>query len=316
MATGIVKFFNAAKGFGFITPDDGGKDVFVPAASIASSGLSRLKPGQRVTFESQPDGKGPKAVDLKLVDAPLVPPRPAEKKALAPAGFDDNRKSGLAIYYDPASDLASDALDELREGGHEPRLIDYIAAPPSKEELKALSLLLRDSDQSLVRKYDPLFMELRLDDRFISDGEYWAAIHEHPSLINGPVLATATRASVCRTEDSVKAFMAALNGGVAPPPQKPKGLSPRLLELVGGAAPSAAAPAAPAPSPVKVVEHVADKKPEKEGVQKIVLKPRTAKAPVAVKPQPPAKTKAAPNKAAVKKPVAAKPAKKAAPKRK
>jgi len=66
MATGIVKFFNAAKGFGFITPDDGGKDVFVPAASIASSGLSRLKPGQRVTFESQPDGKGPKAVDLKL----------------------------------------------------------------------------------------------------------------------------------------------------------------------------------------------------------------------------------------------------------
>jgi CspA family cold shock protein len=312
MATGIVKFFNAAKGFGFITPDDGGKDVFVPAASIASSGLSRLKPGQRVTFESQPDGKGPKAVDLKLVDAPLVPPRPAEKKALAPAGFDDNRKAGLAIYYDPASDLASDALDELREGGHEPRLIDYIATPPSKEELKALSLLLRDSDQSLVRKYDPLFMELRLDDRFISDGEYWAAIHEHPSLINGPVLATATRASVCRTEDSVKAFMAALSGGVAPPPQKPKGLSPRLLELVGGVAPSAAAPAAPAPIPIEVPENV----PEKESVQKIVLKPRTAKAPVAVKPETPAKAKPAARKAAVKKPAPAKPAKKIAPKRK
>lgn len=312
MTNGTVKFFNAAKGFGFITPDDGGKDVFVPAASIASSGLSRLKPGQRVTFESQPDGKGPKAVDLKLIEgAPLVPQKVAERKTAAPAE-PDRDSSALTVYFDPASDLASDALDELRDGGLEPRLIDYIAAPPSKEELKALSLLLRDSDQSLVRKYDPLFLELRLDDRFISDGEYWAAIHEHPSLINGPVLATATRACVCRTEDSVKAFMAVLSGGVAPAAQKPKGLSPRLLELVGGTAPTAAAQA---PAPVKIPEKIAEKEPEKSEVKKIVLKPRTK--PVAAAPvEAPAKAKPVAKKVIAKKPAAAKPAKKAVPKKK
>jgi putative lipoic acid-binding regulatory protein/cold shock CspA family protein len=59
--TGSVKFFNAAKGFGFIAPEDGGKDVFVPAASITASGLARLKAGQRVSFDLEPDAKGPKA---------------------------------------------------------------------------------------------------------------------------------------------------------------------------------------------------------------------------------------------------------------
>jgi CspA family cold shock protein len=313
MTNGTVKFFNAAKGFGFITPDDGGKDVFVPAASIASSGLTRLKPGQRVTFEAQPDGKGPKAVDLKLIEgAPLVPQKVAERKAPAPVESDGDR-SALTVYFDPASDLASDALDELREGGHEPRLVDYIAAPPSKEELKALSLLLRDSDQSLVRKYDPLFLELRLDDRFISDGEYWAAIHEHPSLINGPVLATATRACVCRTEDSVKAFMAVLSGGVAPAAQKPKGLSPRLLELVGGTV--AVTAAAPAPAPVKITEKISEKEPEKNEVKKIVLKPRTRPAAVE-KVEAPATAKPVAKKVAAKKPAAPKPAKKAVSKKK
>ena len=50
MIKGTVKFFNNAKGFGFITPDDGGKDVFVPAATITQSGSGRLKAGQRVSF--------------------------------------------------------------------------------------------------------------------------------------------------------------------------------------------------------------------------------------------------------------------------
>src|ERR1041384_3334862 len=70
MIKGTVKFFNNAKGFGFITPDDGGKDVFVPAATITQSGTPRLKAGQRVSFETEPDPKGPKAVRLALLDEP------------------------------------------------------------------------------------------------------------------------------------------------------------------------------------------------------------------------------------------------------
>ncbi|MCX5578046.1 cold-shock protein [Kaistia terrae] len=65
--TGTVKFFNASKGFGFITPDDGGKDVFVHVTAVERSGISNMNDGMRITFETEPDkrGKGPKAVELQ-----------------------------------------------------------------------------------------------------------------------------------------------------------------------------------------------------------------------------------------------------------
>jgi arsenate reductase (glutaredoxin) len=128
------------------------------------------------------------------------------------------------VFHDPSSDASHLVLDVLDDLEQEPRLVDYIATPPDREALKNLSLLMRGGDQSLVRKYDPLFLELRLDDRFISDGEFWSAIVEHPSLINGPVLATPQKARVCRTEQAVKAFL-----GIAEdaPAAKPKGIPGR-----------------------------------------------------------------------------------------
>jgi cold shock protein len=65
MAIGTVKFFNADKGFGFITPEGGGKDVFVHASAIEAAGMRSLAEGQRVSFDTQPDAKGSKAVNLK-----------------------------------------------------------------------------------------------------------------------------------------------------------------------------------------------------------------------------------------------------------
>ncbi|WP_292896756.1 cold-shock protein [Nitratireductor sp.] len=66
--SGTVKFFNQAKGYGFITPDNGEKDVFVHISAVQASGLQGLEDGQKVTFETEPDkrGKGPKAVNLEL----------------------------------------------------------------------------------------------------------------------------------------------------------------------------------------------------------------------------------------------------------
>jgi CspA family cold shock protein len=66
--TGTVKFFNHARGFGFITPDDGGKDVFVHISALEKSGLPALDEGMRVNFDTQDDprGKGPQAVDLSM----------------------------------------------------------------------------------------------------------------------------------------------------------------------------------------------------------------------------------------------------------
>lgn len=65
--TGIVKFFNKTKGFGFITPDGGGNDVFVHVTAVERSGMTGLDEGMRVSFETEPDkhGKGPKAIKLQ-----------------------------------------------------------------------------------------------------------------------------------------------------------------------------------------------------------------------------------------------------------
>ncbi|MEY4965453.1 MAG: arsenate reductase [Pseudomonadota bacterium] len=313
MAHGTVKFFNVAKGFGFITADEGGKDVFVPAASITAASIPGLNAGQRVSFEAEPDKKGPKAVNLKvLADAPAPTPR-AEK--VAPAAK-EQAKPGLTIYMDPDCDEASDVLAELRDAGHEPHMVDYIATPPTGEELRRLSMLLRDSNQSLVRKYEPLFLELRLDDRFISDTEFWGAIHEHPSLIHGPVVATATRASICRSAESVESFLAAVSTGEAPPVAKPKGLSPRLLQLVAGGAVTPRVVEAVVERPLR---KPAENAPEKIAVAeivpakaKIVLGPRkTVAAPQAkVETKAVAKTKAVVKAKAPAKKADSKPAKK------
>lgn len=65
MTIGTVKFFNATKGFGFITPEDGGKDVFVHATAVEMAGMRSLGEGQKVSFDVQPDSKGSKAVNLQ-----------------------------------------------------------------------------------------------------------------------------------------------------------------------------------------------------------------------------------------------------------
>ena len=67
MTIGTVKFFNTTKGFGFISPEGGGKDVFVHVTAVQAAGLRSLNEGQKVSFDVQPDARGAKAVNLKAV---------------------------------------------------------------------------------------------------------------------------------------------------------------------------------------------------------------------------------------------------------
>ncbi len=64
MATGTVKWFNQAKGYGFITPDEGGKDVFVHISAVQQAGLGSLDEGQRVQYESVNEARGMKAINI------------------------------------------------------------------------------------------------------------------------------------------------------------------------------------------------------------------------------------------------------------
>ena len=67
MSTGTVKWFSADKGFGFITPDDGGKDLFVHHSEVKSSGSATLNDGQKVEFEVGQGQKGPCATNVVAV---------------------------------------------------------------------------------------------------------------------------------------------------------------------------------------------------------------------------------------------------------
>lgn len=219
MINGTIKFFNAGKGFGFITPDGGGNDVFVPHATLSASGITHLKPGQRVLFEQAPDLKGPKAVKLQLLGE-------KSHNAASPAS-----SAHVTVYCDHSSDLSADVLEAIRAAGYQPELVDYITTPLSYDQLRRLSHLLNEVDQSLVRRYVPLFLELQLDDRFLGDVEFWTAIIQHPTLINGPVLVFAGKARVCKSPDEVRRFLRHDEEGQE---RKPKGLTPRMAAMLKG----------------------------------------------------------------------------------
>ncbi len=67
MAAGTVKWFNSTKGYGFIAPDDGSKDVFVHHSAILTEGYRELTEGQRVEFEVETGQKGPQATNVRPV---------------------------------------------------------------------------------------------------------------------------------------------------------------------------------------------------------------------------------------------------------
>ncbi|MDX6669483.1 MAG: cold shock protein [Solirubrobacteraceae bacterium] len=67
MATGTVKWFSDDKGYGFITPDEGGRDLFVHYSGIAGDGFRSLPEGSKVSYEEEPGDKGPKAVQVSPI---------------------------------------------------------------------------------------------------------------------------------------------------------------------------------------------------------------------------------------------------------
>ena len=80
MPTGKVKFFDEHKGYGFIAPDDGGKDAFVHISAVERSGMRTLRQDQRVSYELQEDRRG-KLAATNLTDAEATEEAPAESKA-------------------------------------------------------------------------------------------------------------------------------------------------------------------------------------------------------------------------------------------
>jgi arsenate reductase len=201
MPIGTVKFFNATKGFGFIAPEGGGPDIFVHATAGELAGIQALAEGQRLSFEIEADSRGEKAIKLALCPADGVTVTQAD------GGQSGQAISQITIYHNPDCGNSRNALAAIRLAGFEPRIVEYLKTPLTRDEIKQLARLANISIHDLVRKVEPLYAELGLDGVEIGDEECLNAMMENPILINRPIVATETIARLCRPSEAVKTFL-------------------------------------------------------------------------------------------------------------
>lgn len=211
MATGTVKYFNTTKGFGFITPEGGGSDVFVHATAVELAGMSALAEGQRVSFDIETDQKGSKAVRLKRFSEGDAASGAALDASASPAPFAASNLD-LTIYHNPDCETSRNALTALRQAGHEPRIIEYLKTPPTKTELRTLAANMKLSVRDVVRKLEPLYVELGLDADSVDDDTLLDAMVKNPVLINRPIVAASHSARMCRPSSAVKSFLSEVSG--------------------------------------------------------------------------------------------------------
>lgn len=286
MPEGTIKFFNRAKGFGFIVPDDGDKEVFLPPAAVTGAGGAKLSPGQRVSFEIVADPKGPKAASLIMLEG-VVPVAPKPQPQMAPRPQHTHTPVApppvaISLYCDPSSPVARDVLAALEAQNQHAQVIDMMTAPPTALHLRKWSPVLAEMGQGLVRRTMPLFFDLQLDDRFLHEDEFWTAVVQHPALINGPILAVRERVCICRSAADVKAFFAGTGAGTNSAAPQSKNISSRLMAMMRGEAVGPRPPREPEPEPEyesEPVDEPEDIAPEpKPAKKKAVAEARPVKA--------------------------------------
>lgn len=117
----------------------------------------------------------------------------------------------ITIYHNANCGTSRNALAAIRAAGFEPRIVGYLKAPPTREELKSLAVGMNRTVRSMVRKKEPLFQELHLDERDVGEDELLDAMVENPILINRPIVVTDHAARLCRPSELVKALLAQEN---------------------------------------------------------------------------------------------------------
>ena len=114
----------------------------------------------------------------------------------------------VTIYHNPNCGTSRNALAAIRAAGYEPRIVEYLKTPPTREELKNLIARMNLAVRDVVRKKEPLFRELRLDERDVGEAELLDAMIENPILINRPIVVAQKAARLCRPSALVKELLA------------------------------------------------------------------------------------------------------------
>jgi len=167
MATGIVKFFNDTKGFGFIIPENGGQDVFVHKTAIELAGLSVLKKGEALSFELIKDKMGKlHASDLKVLGAveTLRPPIDRKSHAIESATFPERRA--------PSND-----------NSHSPRHTDIDGQPIASAVFAQKTQ--SNEKQSWQRNYDKYIEIARHAEDLVTREGHWQHAEHYLRLLNG-----------------------------------------------------------------------------------------------------------------------------------
>lgn len=113
----------------------------------------------------------------------------------------------VTIFHNPACGTSRKTLDILREKGDEPRVVEYLKTPPSRDELKRLYGRAGISPREGLRAKEPLAAELGLTRPDVSDDEILDAMVEHPILIERPLVETDKGVRLCRPQDRVREIL-------------------------------------------------------------------------------------------------------------
>jgi arsenate reductase (glutaredoxin) len=109
----------------------------------------------------------------------------------------------ITIYHNPACGTSRNTLAMIRQSGEEPRIIEYLKAPPTRDELVALIAAMDITPRQLLRQKGTPYDELGLADLSLDDEAIIAAMLAHPILINRPIVVTPLGVRLCRPSDAV-----------------------------------------------------------------------------------------------------------------
>lgn len=110
----------------------------------------------------------------------------------------------ITIYHNPRCGTSRNTLAAIRDAGHEPRVIDYLSNPPSREELQAMLAAAGLTPREAIRGKESLYTELGLDAPQVTDEAQLDAMLAHPVLLNRPFVVTPKGVRLCRPFELVR----------------------------------------------------------------------------------------------------------------
>ena len=122
--------------------------------------------------------------------------------------------AGITIYHNPQCGTSRNTLALIRNSGEEPEVIEYLQTPPSREKLVQLIADMGVPVRELIRQKGTPYVELKLDDPTLSDGQLLDAMLAHPILINRPIVVTPMGTRLCRPSEAVLDILPAPQLGV------------------------------------------------------------------------------------------------------